>query len=411
MTRDLQPVPRVAIACGGTGGHLFPGLAVAEKLIQKGSAVMLLTSSKEVDQQSLDGTTGAEILTLPAVGLTPGQRLAFLRGFYLSYRAAKRNFHERPPDAALAMGGFTSAAPILAARQCGARTFLHESNAIPGRANRWLSWIVQQAFIGFPSAAERLRCRSTVLTGTPVRSQIHSRDPGACRAAFGLDPSRPVVLVMGGSQGASAINGLVVQSLPLLARSNPEWQWLHLTGAADCDAVKPAYVSLNLTAVVRPFMTGMDLALGAATAAISRAGASSLAELAAMRLPAILLPYPKATDNHQFLNARAFEQSGAARLLLQHTATSEKLCCHLREIMEDSAARQRMQQALVAWHAPAAADQIANAILKALGRDVQSAHAEERTGTQTSTTSGDLNHCSAQRDAGLAGSPRSEGMA
>jgi UDP-N-acetylglucosamine--N-acetylmuramyl-(pentapeptide) pyrophosphoryl-undecaprenol N-acetylglucosamine transferase len=401
----------VAIACGGTGGHLFPGLAVAAKLLQKGSAVMLLVSPKQVDQQSLEGTTGAEILTLPAVGLARGQRLAFLRGFYLSYRAAKRSFQERPPDAALAMGGFTSAAPILAARQCGAHTFLHESNAVPGRANRWLSWIVRQAFIGFPSAAERLRCRSTVLTGTPVRPQIHPRDSGACREALGLNPSRPVVLVMGGSQGASAINKLVVQSLPSLARSNPEWQWIHLTGAVDCDAVKPAYASLNLTAVVRTFMTEMDLALGAATAAISRAGASSLAELAAMRLPAILLPYPKAVDNHQFFNARAFEQSGAARLLLQPTATAEELGRQLRQIVEDSAARQRMEQALVQWDAPAAADQIATAILKALGKDTQSANAGAGTATRTTNTSGERNHCSTPGDAGLAGSPRSGGMA
>jgi len=225
MTGDLQPAPRIAIACGGTGGHLFPGFAVAAKLLQKGSAVVLLISPKQVDQQCLDQASGAEILTLPAVGLAQGQRLGFLRGFYKSYRAAKRSFRSQPPDAALAMGGFTSAPPILAAQRCRAHTFLHESNAIPGRANRWLSWIVDQAFVGFPSAAEKLRSRNTVVTGTPVRAQIHPRDPGVCRAALGLDPSRPVVLVIGGSQGAKAINELVVKSLPLFASGNPHWQY------------------------------------------------------------------------------------------------------------------------------------------------------------------------------------------
>ena len=406
MTRDLQPARRIAIACGGTGGHLFPGFAVAEKLLQKGSAVMLLVSPKQVDQQSLEQVTRAEILTLPAVGLARGQALLFLRGFYLSYRAAKRSFNARPPGAALATGGFTSAAPILAAKRCGAHTFLHESNTIPGRANRWLSRIVEQVFVGFPSAAERLHCRSTVVTGTPVRARIHPRDPGVCRTALGLDPSRGVVLVMGGSQGARAINQLVVQSLPSFAATNPDWQWLHLAGPTDCEAIKVAYSSLNLTAIVRPFMTDMDVALGAATAAISRAGASSLAELAAMRLPALLLPYPKATDNHQFFNARAFERSGAACLLQQHTATSEELGRQLRQIMEDSHARQRMQRALAHWDTPAAADQIATAILKALGMDVQSANAGTGTETRNSPISGELNHRSAQREA-----PRAQELA
>jgi len=397
MTSDQPSAPRIAIACGGTGGHLFPGFAVAGKLLEKGSAVMLLVSPKQVDQQSLDQVTGAEILTLPGVGLARGQSFAFLRGFYLSFQAARRSFNPRPPGAVLAMGGFTSAPPILAAKRCGARTFLHEANTIPGRANRWLSRIVDQAFVGFPSAAQRLRCRSTVVTGTPVRASIHPRDPGACRAALGMDPLRPLVLVMGGSQGARAINEMVVQCLPSLARTNPDWQWLHLTGPADCETIKAAYASSHLTAWVHPFVSDMDLVLGAATSAISRAGASSLAELAAMRLPAVLLPYPKATDNHQFFNAQAFHQTGAAYLLQQQTATPEELSRQLQRIMTNSSDRLKMQQALAQWDAPAAADQIATAILKALGRDVQSVNAGARTRTPSSPISGELNHCSSQR--------------
>ena len=397
MTSDLPSAPRIAIACGGTGGHLFPGFAVAGKLLEKGSAVMLLVSPKQVDQQSLDQVTGAEVITLPGVGLVRGQSFAFLRGFYLSFHAAKRSFSERRPGAVLAMGGFTSAPPILAAKRCGAHTFLHESNTIPGRANRWLARIVDLAFVGFPSAAQRLRCRNTVVTGTPVRASIHLREPAACRAALGLDPLRPVVLVMGGSQGARAINELVVQCLPSLAGTNPDWQWLHLSGPSDCDTIKAAYASLHMAASVRPFLSDMDLALGAATAAISRAGASSLAELATMRLPAVLLPYPNATHNHQFFNAQAFEETGAACLLQQQTSTPEQLSGQLRRIMTDASERQKMQQALARWDAPAAADQIATAILEAIGRDVQSANAGARTHVRGSSMSDELNHCSSQR--------------
>ena len=367
MTPSPQSPLRVAIACGGTGGHLFPGLAVAEQLLRRGCAVLLLISPKDVDQQAVQAVSGMEVVTLPAVGLKRGGEIAFARGFIRSYRAAARLFRGRPPQAALAMGGFTSAPPILAAKRAGARTFLHESNTIPGRANRWLSRFVHRAFVGFPTAAVRLHNRNVTVTGTPVRPCFQVRELGECRAALDLDPARPVVLVMGGSQGASGINELVLRSLPLLAGQGPELQWLHLTGIADAHKVAQAYAALKLKAVVHPFFAEMELALGAATAAVSRAGASSLAELAAMRVPAVLVPYPAAMDNHQFHNARAFEATGAARLLEQKTAKPEMLVQLLLDLLEKPAVREQMQKALAQWHAPRAAEQIAEAILATVG--------------------------------------------
>src|SRR5437762_9205024 len=159
--------PLVAIACGGTGGHLFPGLAVAEVLARSGCAISLLVSPKEVDQQAVRSAAGMQVLTLPAVGLVDGQIGRFVRGFWQSYRAAKQWFKARPPQAVLAMGGFTGAAPILAGSGVGAATFFHEANSIPGRANRWLAPFVDAAFTGFPSAARRVRCRTAKTTGTP----------------------------------------------------------------------------------------------------------------------------------------------------------------------------------------------------------------------------------------------------
>src|SRR5690348_15419878 len=134
-----QPhAPMIAIACGGTGGHLFPGLAVAEQLVKRGCAVTLLVSPKEVDQQAVKMARDAEIVTLPAVGLQNRNYFSFARSFVKSYFAARKIFRGIRPAAALAMGGFTSAPPILAARDVAAKTFLHESNTIPGKANRWL---------------------------------------------------------------------------------------------------------------------------------------------------------------------------------------------------------------------------------------------------------------------------------
>jgi UDP-N-acetylglucosamine--N-acetylmuramyl-(pentapeptide) pyrophosphoryl-undecaprenol N-acetylglucosamine transferase len=171
---------------------------------------------------------------------------------------------------------------------------------------------------------------------------------------------------MGGSQGASAINEIILAAVPLLAGRAATWQWLHLTGAGQVEKVAETYARLGFKAVVRPFLAEMDLALGAATVAVSRAGASSLAEIAAVRLPALLVPFPAAADDHQFHNARAFETTGAARLVEQKNATPAGVVAILDELVENQAARAVMQTALAEWHAPRAAEQIASTILKAI---------------------------------------------
>jgi UDP-N-acetylglucosamine--N-acetylmuramyl-(pentapeptide) pyrophosphoryl-undecaprenol N-acetylglucosamine transferase len=366
MTVSEKKSPFVAIACGGTGGHLFPGLAVAGQLQKRGCIVALLISPKDVDQQVVKSARGMEIFTLPAVALQNKNYFSFVKSFWNSFRAARKVFKQRKPDAVLAMGGFTSAPPVLAAKKFGAKTFLHESNTTPGRANRFLSRFVDEAFVGFPEADARLRARKISVTGTPVRPQFQPRNTAECRVALGLDPNRPTILVMGGSQGASGLNKMILSALPLLA--DRKWQWLHLTGTNDFEKVKAAYAALGVKAVVKPFFEEMDLALGAATVAVSRSGASSLAEIAAMRLPSLLVPYPTAADNHQLTNALAFEKTGAAELLEQKKTMPEKVAEMLRELIEDSAARVKIQTALEHWHAPKAAEQIAGIILGAIAQ-------------------------------------------
>ena len=355
--------PLVAIACGGTGGHLFPGVAVGEQLLLRGCDVTLLVSPKEVDQHAVTSALGMKVATLPAVGMTRGKFLQFAAGFWNSYRAAKQLFRERPPQAVLAMGGFTSAPPVLAGRACGAATFLHESNTIPGKANRWLAHFVDQAFVGFPTAAGRLHHTNILCTGTPVRPQFEQTEPASCRMALGLVPERPVLLVMGGSQGASGINDLVLQAAPLLLKASPDLQFIHLTGPNDVTKVQSGYDPLKAKAVVRPFLTEMELALGAATVAVSRAGASSLAEIAAMRLPSVLIPYPIAADNHQFHNANAFVETGAALLMEQKGATGEALASHVLRLLTDKSAHAAMSKALDYWHHANAAELIAERMI------------------------------------------------
>jgi UDP-N-acetylglucosamine--N-acetylmuramyl-(pentapeptide) pyrophosphoryl-undecaprenol N-acetylglucosamine transferase len=363
-TPKKGPLENVFIACGGTGGHLFPGLAVGQELRQRGCAVTLMVSPKDVDQQAIQSITGMGIVTLPAVGLRASQLLQFARGFVRSYRLAAACFAQRPPRFVLAMGGFISAPPIIAARRFGAKTFLHESNSIPGRANRWLARVVDGAFVYFPPTAGKLAARRVEVVGMPVRPQfLEPMTPASARVQMGLEPDAPVLLVMGGSQGAARVNELAVDIAPQLRQAVPNLQFVHLTGDRDFEPVRARYQELKIPAAVHAFWGEMGLALAAADVAVSRAGASSLAELAARQLPAVLIPYPAAAENHQYFNAQAFVQTGAARMFSQITAAPDHLAAEILELLRNPLKRSAMQAALAEWNAPAAAGDMAERIL------------------------------------------------
>ncbi|MEN9545884.1 MAG: undecaprenyldiphospho-muramoylpentapeptide beta-N-acetylglucosaminyltransferase [Verrucomicrobiota bacterium] len=367
--------PHVAIACGGTGGHLFPGLAVGRELVARGARVTLLISPKEVDQAAVQGLDDLQTATLPAVGLQGRNYGAFLLGFARAWQAARRHFldpdiGQRPPDAVLGMGGFTAAPPMMAGRQLGAATFLHESNTIPGRANRLMARWTRECFTGFDETAALLGRARVTCTGTPVRETIarlrRQSDPQAAKASLGLDPTKPVLLITGGSQGARGLNQWVCATLPRLAASAPDLQFIHLSGTPDLATVQAAHHPLGRRSWVRPFLQEMHLALEAADGVISRAGASSLAELAALRIPSILVPLPTAQDNHQFHNANALARCGAAVLMSQAEPDPEKLHAAILSLLDDSGRRASMQRELGALDRPEAATVIAQTILEHL---------------------------------------------
>jgi UDP-N-acetylglucosamine--N-acetylmuramyl-(pentapeptide) pyrophosphoryl-undecaprenol N-acetylglucosamine transferase len=198
----------------------------------------------------------------------------------------------------------------------------------------------------------------------PVRAEFSPLTPAAeARTALGLKPDAPVLLVMGGSQGARKINELIAASLPALLEAVPALQFVHLTGPGGLEMVRAAYAARRRPAVVRAFLGEMALALAAADAAVSRAGASSLAEFAACRLPALLIPYPAAADNHQYHNALAFARSGAARSLEQDALSPELLAHEIASLLGDPVRQLAMRQALSLWHFPDAAAQIADRML------------------------------------------------
>jgi UDP-N-acetylglucosamine--N-acetylmuramyl-(pentapeptide) pyrophosphoryl-undecaprenol N-acetylglucosamine transferase len=353
------------IACGGTGGHLFPGIAVAEVLQNRGHQVMLLVSEKDIDAVALSGRTNFQVEKLPTVGLPSPFSPAlfgFTRRFVESLALCRSIYRKFNPHAVLGMGGFTSTAPVLAGRFRGIPTFIHESNAVPGKANRWTARAVSAVMLGFKECAPFFPKTRTEITGTPVRTELVRLDRADSRRKLGLREDLPTLLVMGGSQGASGINQALIKALPFL--QGVPLQVIHLSGTRDERLVADNYRRENVPAYIGAFHHQMEEVYSAADLVVARAGAASLAEFAAFSLPAILIPFPYAADDHQTRNAEIYAHADAAILLKQSDLSGELLARNIRELMENP---QRLQQmaANCARLAPRdAAGRVANTIEK-----------------------------------------------
>lgn len=366
MNQPTSQATHVAIACGGTGGHLFPGLAVGREILRRGGRVTMFVSEKEVDRHASASATGMSIVAQPSVGLTRGRWLGFAGGMWRSARLAGKYFRENPPRVVLAMGGFTSAGPVLAGRRAGAACFLHDSNVIPGRANRWLSNFAKAIFVAFPQAGAHFK-KPTEVTGTPVRAEFQPMESVRARAELGLRGDDPVLLIMGGSQGATGINRLAQEALPALVERFPRLQFIHLAGGAELATVQSAYQRLGVKALVQRFSTEMHLALGAATLALSRAGGSSLAELAVMGTATVLVPYPEAAENHQEANAESFVRQGAAVSVAQNQISGVAFAELLVNLLADPQRRSQLSVRIRALAVPDAAACIVDAMSAAAG--------------------------------------------
>ena len=325
------------IACGGTGGHLFPGLAVAEVLRDRGHEVLVLISEKEIDTLAVVGRTEFRFEKLPTVALpspfSPAI-LGFVRRFNDSLSLCRGIFRKFNPHVVLGMGGFTSTAPVIAGRMRGLPTFIHESNAYPGKANRHTARFVRAVLLGFKECAAFFPKTQTEFTGTPIRSTLLGRiDRAQALEKLGLRADAATLLVMGGSQGASGINQAMIKALPAL--QGVPLQVIHLSGSRDARLLEDNYRRENISAHVAAFHHQMEEVYSAADFAIARAGAASLAELAAFALPALLVPYPYAADDHQTRNAEIFVHARAALILKEAELTGDLLARKIRELLHD----------------------------------------------------------------------------
>jgi UDP-N-acetylglucosamine--N-acetylmuramyl-(pentapeptide) pyrophosphoryl-undecaprenol N-acetylglucosamine transferase len=363
----MKPL-HILIACGGTGGHVFPGLATGQVLQQRGHAPALWVTGRSVETDVLRSWSGPVFRT----GAQP-LGLKTLPAFAATLWRVWRQMRRARPDVVLAMGCYSSVPPVLVARLLGIPVVLHEANAVPGKAVTFLSRLARVTALSFAAAARHLPGRRTVVTGMPIRTNLAgqlpledfaSGTPALPNSKNGEGQQQPdfTVLVTGGSLGAHAVNELVCEALLLLHRRGVPVRAIHQCGPADEASLRQRYAAAGAPVEAHAFLREMGRAYASAGLAICRAGAATCFELCLCGVPAILIPLPTAVRDHQRLNAEAMVQSGGALLRVQPGLTPAMLAADIEAIRSDPARRAAMRQALLKLAAPDAAEKLADLI-------------------------------------------------
>ena len=360
---------RVVIAGGGTGGHLFPGLATAREIARRrpDAETLFVTGSRPMERHILDRSgfrqASIQVEGLMGRGWKKGAKvvLALPRSFFQARRILRRF----SPNAVLGVGGYSSGPVCVAARTLGIPTAVHEQNSFPGLTNRLLCRVVNRVFISFEESRTKFPAGTRIFTGNPVREELLQ----------GVRPGRPrdavlSVLVVGGSQGARAVNTAVVTALGILKQQGRIVRVVHQTGEGDSERVLRLYTELGLRGAVTPFIDDMAAAYLEADLVVGRAGASTVSELAALGKPSVLIPYPYAANDHQVTNARALSDNGGAVLLLQSELSGRSLARVLTRLDSDREALREMGAQARERRHPAAARAIVDG-LEALVRPAE----------------------------------------
>lgn len=359
---------KILIAGGGTGGHVFPGIAVAEELrrARPECQVVFAGTRRGLESQAVpeagftirylmgSGFNRRRWWTWPVAGIV--NLIGFLQAIVLVLM--------ENPGVVLGTGGYVSAPISFAAKLLGRPLILQEQNSRPGLANRMLARIADEVHLSFLEARSHFARKDHLkVTGNPVRSHILAGDSDAAMREFGLDPARPVVFVFGGSLGATRINEATIETLRAL-QGRVALQVILQTGRADFDRVKAVVDAEKLPAVVLPFVKNIHMAYAAADLVVCRAGAMTLAEIAVCGLPAILVPYPYAAHNHQEDNATNLVDRGAAVLILDSELTGERLAREVAHLLADKQALSRMSANARLFARPDAASRLALTLVR-----------------------------------------------
>lgn len=361
---------KVLITGGGTGGHLYPALAVAEALRQKigNEAILFIGSQRGLEAEEVPAE-GYAFQALETIGFPRKPGLGSIKAATAFFRAVLRarsivkNFS---PDVVFSTGGYASAPVVVAARLEGIPIVLHEQNSIPGRTNRIASRFASEVHLAFPSARRYFpKRRHLRLSGNPLRSNLLQGSRSRALRQFRLDENRFTVLVLGGSQGSHAVNEAIVGALKVFA-GRDDVQFLIQSGQRDHEWMVEQCRALNAKTWVRRFIPNMGDAYELADLVVGRAGAMTISEITACGLPSILVPYPYATGNHQQVNAELLEEVGAAIMITEDRLNGEMLAEQIDALIHD---RRNLRQMALSAHRmarPDATDRIATAILRYL---------------------------------------------
>jgi UDP-N-acetylglucosamine--N-acetylmuramyl-(pentapeptide) pyrophosphoryl-undecaprenol N-acetylglucosamine transferase len=328
------------VAGGGTGGHIYPAIAIAKAYLARGNRRVVFVGTEYGLEKKLVPAAGYPLEFVRVGGLkgkSVGQTLKNLARLPLGFLDAWRLVSRHRPVAVIGVGGYASGPVVMIAALRGIPTLIHEANAFPGLTNRILGRVVRTIAVGFPKAIEQFRGKG-VTTGNPVRAEFF--EAAARPRARG---ERVRLLIFGGSQGSKILNDTMVAALPHLAASRGRLEIVHQTGPANLEAVKAAYAASPFAdARVVAYLDPMADEMAAADLVISRAGAMTVGELAAVGRPAILVPFAAATNNHQEFNARALESAGGAVVITERELTPERLAGAIAELASSPATLEAM---------------------------------------------------------------------
>lgn len=371
MSDNTYGIKHFFFAGGGTGGHIYPAVAVAEEIVKlaPSSKIHFFCSSRGIDEQILS-QTGFEYTQLAAKGFSarPGKFIDFCTSFLKSYKIAKEVIVKSKDAVAIGAGGFVAGPVCLAAHKCKIPVKLLNVDILPGRANKIISRWSDEIFVQFEETAQCFANRSAKVNsvGCPLRSGFGEPEPSKAIEQLGLEKNKRILLITGASSGAENINKAVCSLLGKLDGFADDWQIVHLAGRSNFKKVKSKYVNAKISNKILGYFDDMANLLAAADLVIGRSGAVSVAEFAASGTPSICMPYPYHKDRHQYLNAGKLVEAGAAVIvddLPDEKDRSEWLAEELEELMRDEKKRQEMAEACGAVAKPEAALKIAEKLV------------------------------------------------
>ncbi len=328
---------KLLIAGGGTGGHLFPGIAVAEEFLSRDqqNRVLFVGTERGIEARLLSGL-GYRLETIDVSGIRGKEGFAQLKSIAMllyGYSQSRRILKEFRPDLVIGVGGYASGPVVLAARGMQIPRYIHEQNAIPGTTNKLLARIADQVFISLEESRRFMPKDNTLLTGNPLRRQILNQV--TIDHAVDKEKDDFQLLIFGGSSGAHAVNMAMIEVLPFLCGCREQLSITHQTGEKDQEEVQRAYQQAGYNAQVVPFIDNMAAAYQQADLVICRAGATTIAEVTACGKTCIFIPYPHAVDDHQRKNAEALLKAGAGYMLLERELSGELLAAQISELLRD----------------------------------------------------------------------------